>query len=156
MLKLEKFFKSPEGVKLFSIMLGLGIAGLFKMSCDSRSCLTYKGPEFKEDKSSLDIQPKRSKPVYPKNTVSLNTTEMSEIDAKLMENLEPMDGGHFRCRICGKDSTGMKGTKHTYHLKNNMKNHVETHLEGLFYSCQLCGKEFRSKNSLAVHKSLKH
>ena len=49
MLKLEKFFKSPEGVKLFSIMLGLGIAGLFKMSCDSRSCLTYKGPEFKED-----------------------------------------------------------------------------------------------------------
>ena len=31
-------------------MLGLGIAGLFKMSCDSRSCLVYKGPEFKDDK----------------------------------------------------------------------------------------------------------
>ena len=49
MLKIEKFFRSDEGIKLFSIMLGLGVAGLFKMSCDSRSCLVFKGPEFKED-----------------------------------------------------------------------------------------------------------
>ena len=50
MLKVEKFFQSKSGVQLFSILLGLGIAGLFKMSCDSRSCLVYKGPEFEEDK----------------------------------------------------------------------------------------------------------
>ncbi len=50
MLRLDKFIQSSEGMKLFSIMLGLGIAGLFKMSCDSRSCLVYKGPEFKDDK----------------------------------------------------------------------------------------------------------
>ena len=49
MLQLEKFFKSETGVKLFSIMLGLGVAGLFKMSCDSRSCLVFKGPEFNDD-----------------------------------------------------------------------------------------------------------
>lgn len=49
MLKLEKFFKSKEGIILFSIMFGLGVAGLFKMSCDSRSCLVYKGPEFKDN-----------------------------------------------------------------------------------------------------------
>lgn len=50
MLRLDKFIQSSEGMKLFSIMLGLGIAGLFKMSCDSRSCLVYKGPEFEDDK----------------------------------------------------------------------------------------------------------
>lgn len=50
MLKVEKFFQSKSGVQLFSILLGLGIAGLFKMSCDSRSCLVYKGPEFEEGK----------------------------------------------------------------------------------------------------------
>ena len=112
-------------------------------------------PEFTEDNRSLYVQPKSSDAIYPKNTVSPNTNEMSEIDAKLMENLEALDGGHFRCRVCGKDSTGMAGTPKGM-LRANFKKHVETHLEGLSYPCQLCGKEFRSKNSYSVHKSLKH
>ena len=44
---------SETGKKLFSIMLGLGVAGLFKMSCDSRSCLVYKAPEFKENNKTV-------------------------------------------------------------------------------------------------------
>ena len=58
MLKIEKFFQSKAGVKLFSIMLGLGIAGLFKMSCDSRSCLVYKGPTFEENKKTIKYNDK--------------------------------------------------------------------------------------------------
>ena len=50
MFQLKKFMSSESGKVLMSIILGLGIAGLFKMSCDNRSCLVYKGPEFKEDK----------------------------------------------------------------------------------------------------------
>ena len=80
---------------------------------------------------------------------------MSEINAKLMESLEPLDGGHFRCIICGKDSTGMKGSLKG-NFRANMKNHVETHIEGLSYPCKLCGKKYRSKNSLACHKSTFH
>jgi len=49
LFRLEKFFKSETGTRIFSIMLGLGIAGLFKMSCDSRSCLVFKGPSFEDD-----------------------------------------------------------------------------------------------------------
>ena len=110
-------------------------------------------PEFTEDKSNLYVTPKSSRNIFPTNTVSLNTTEMSaEIDAKLIENLEALEGGHFRCRICGKDSTGMTGTMKS-NLKGAMKYHAETHLEGLSYPCQLCGKEFRSKNSYKIHKS---
>lgn len=52
MLKIEKLFQSATGIKLFSIILGLGVAGLFKMSCDSRSCIVYKGPEF-NDKNKM-------------------------------------------------------------------------------------------------------
>ena len=48
MLDFKKAIKSKNGVLLFSIILGLGFAGLFKMSCDSRSCLIYKGPDFQE------------------------------------------------------------------------------------------------------------
>lgn len=53
MLQIEKFFKSKEGIKIFSVLLGLGVAGLFKMSCDSRSCLVFKGPEFNEDNKTI-------------------------------------------------------------------------------------------------------
>jgi len=42
--------KSENGVMLFSIVLGLGVAGLFKMSCDSRSCIIYKAPDFENQK----------------------------------------------------------------------------------------------------------
>lgn len=50
MLNLRKFFKSETGKKLLSIMLGLAIAGLFKMTCDKRSCLVYKAHSFEKDK----------------------------------------------------------------------------------------------------------
>ena len=40
-------------------MLGLGVAGLFKMSCDSRSCLVFKGPTFDdEDKKKVKYNEK--------------------------------------------------------------------------------------------------
>lgn len=53
MIRFQKFLISETGKKLFSIMLGLGVAGLFKMSCDSRSCLVYKAPEFKENNKTV-------------------------------------------------------------------------------------------------------
>ena len=53
MIRFQKFLMSETGKKLFSIMLGLGVAGLFKMSCDSRSCLVYKAPEFKETNKTV-------------------------------------------------------------------------------------------------------
>ena len=86
------------------------------------------------------------------SVVSLNG---QEIDEKVEENLEVLEDGHVRCRICGKESTGnMKTPKRV--LKQNMKSHIEMHIEGLSYTCQPCGKEFRCRNSLGKHKSLKH
>lgn len=52
-LKFSRFFRSKTGIQLLSIMLGLGVAGLFKMSCDSRSCIVYKGPKFEQDKKMV-------------------------------------------------------------------------------------------------------
>ena len=85
------------------------------------------------------------------NLISLNTAQNGEIDATLDENLEVLDGGDFRCRLCGKDSFNTKRNK-----KQNMRYHVERHMEGLTYNCHHCGKEFRSKNSLNSHKSRFH
>ena len=55
MIQFSKFFRSETGVKLLSVMLGLGIAGLFKMSCDSRSCLVFKGPVFEENNKTIKV-----------------------------------------------------------------------------------------------------
>tara|TARA_B100001094_G_scaffold122483_1_gene118176 strand:- start:23789 stop:24028 length:240 start_codon:yes stop_codon:yes gene_type:complete len=46
MLNIKQMIKSENGIFLFSIVLGLGFAGLFKMSCDSRSCIIYKAPDL--------------------------------------------------------------------------------------------------------------
>lgn len=53
MINIKKLLHSKTGMKLFSIILGLGLASLFKMSCDNRSCIVYKGPEFEDDKKTL-------------------------------------------------------------------------------------------------------
>ena len=53
MLDLKKLLKSKNGRFLISILLGLGISGLFKMSCDSRECIVYKGPKFEDDKKMI-------------------------------------------------------------------------------------------------------
>ena len=58
MLKIEKLFQSKGGIKIFSIILGLGIAGLFKMSCDSRSCIVFKGPQFEENNKIVKVNDK--------------------------------------------------------------------------------------------------
>lgn len=50
MLNVQRMMKTETGVLVASVMLGLGIAGLFKMSCDSRSCLVFKGPDLSEKK----------------------------------------------------------------------------------------------------------
>ena len=49
MLDLKKLLKSNNGKLLISILLGLGISGLFKMSCDNRECIVHKGPQFTEE-----------------------------------------------------------------------------------------------------------
>tara|TARA_Y100000389_G_C17352206_1_gene459045 strand:- start:706 stop:945 length:240 start_codon:yes stop_codon:yes gene_type:complete len=57
MKDLRKLFKSDNGIFIFSLILGLGFAGLFKMSCDSRSCLVYQAPDF-EKKRQIKVNNK--------------------------------------------------------------------------------------------------
>ena len=40
--------------------------------------------------------------------------------------------------------------------QHNLKKHVEKHIEGLSYSCNLCEKEFRKSDSLQHHKYIVH
>lgn len=56
------------------------------------------------------------------------------------------DGELWVCRQCGK----------TAKTKASIGLHAETHIEGISFDCKLCDKVFRSRNTLANHKSLTH
>ena len=74
-------------------------------------------------------------------------SNIEEIDAKIAENILKESDGTFTCLLCGKS-----GSKR----KDNLKKHVETHLEGLSFPCPYCGNIFRSRNSLQNHNSRHH
>ena len=76
-----------------------------------------------------------------KNFVSKRTTEVYNYD----EYFTSCEVG-WKCNSCGKTAT----------TKPNMKVHVEIHMEGLSFPCQLCSQSFRSRNQLNNHKTSVH
>ena len=43
-----KSMKTNIGRMILSIILGIGLASLFRKSCESRNCLIFHAPSFKE------------------------------------------------------------------------------------------------------------
>ena len=75
----------------------------------------------------------------------INTSDLSEIDQKLCENMEKNSEGTYSCKLCSKTAKD----------KTHMKYHVETHMDGLSFPCNTCGKDFRSRNAFSSHISKK-
>ena len=81
--------------------------------------------------------------VDPNNSTTEVTKQM------IQENVEFSADGSAVCTICGKTAQGNQA-------RGIMKQHMETHMQGVSFPCDICGKSFRSKHSLSNHKSLKH
>ena len=77
--------------------------------------------------------------------IDVTSFTSEEAEEKIKELYERIDGV-WRCLACDYTTT----------LIGNVKRHVETHIIGLSYSCNLCSKEFRLKNSLNNHKRNVH
>ena len=70
-----------------------------------------------------------------------------EIEKKKNELYQKVDNV-WSCMACSYTTTNRSSC--------DIKKHVETHLDGLCYTCTLCNKEFRSENSLLNHKYRMH
>ena len=68
-----------------------------------------------------------------------------EIEVKTKELYQKIDGV-LTCLLCGKTSGQI----------SNIKFHVETHMDGLCYTCNICNKAFRNKKTLHTHISKLH
>jgi len=69
----------------------------------------------------------------------------SEVQSKFEELVTREEDNSYRCTVCEKKMGH----------KNNMRKHLETHLTGLSYDCQYCGKSFRTSNAKHFHISRK-
>ena len=65
MLNIQKFIKSKTGMNILSILLGLGLATMFKMSCDTRDCIVFQAGDMDVDiiKYGNDCFKAKEKPV---------------------------------------------------------------------------------------------
>merc|ERR1712133_59695 len=80
--------------------------------------------ELKSDTTEAKI------PLDEKSIVSLNSSDYSEIDEKIYENMQRKEDGKYSCKICDREMT----------IKTRMKEHMETHMDNLSFPCQNCGK----------------
>ena len=78
-------------------------------------------------------------------TIAVNSNDNSGVEDKIEEILSREDGAYL-CTVCGYKNKN----------KQDITRHIETHIEGLSYSCSYCQKTFRSRNSLRNHQSKYH
>ena len=78
--------------------------------------------------------------------VDSNIEDLKTKIETLMENINDGERNKWRCKVCGKIAL----------LKNDVRRHVESHIEGVSHPCNLCGKVSRSNSALKVHVSAYH
>ena len=77
--------------------------------------------------------------------VAFMTSE--EVEEKRKELYEKNDGG-WRCLACDYTTSSIRSSQ--------IRCHVETHIDGLCYTCDKCSQEFRSRNLVYHHKKKNH
>ena len=50
---IEKIFNNKFGSILISVILGIGLASLFRKACKDRNCLHFKGPSISKIKNNI-------------------------------------------------------------------------------------------------------
>ena len=80
----------------------------------------------------------------------LNVGNMTcnEIGEKIKELYLKNDDGNWKCLKCNYITTSIKSSQ--------MRSHVETHLDGLCYTCDICKMDFKSRHSFYSHNSRNH
>jgi hypothetical protein len=52
-MNLKRLFNTETGKLIISIILGLGLATLFRKTCGEKGCLTFRGPDLEDIKTKI-------------------------------------------------------------------------------------------------------
>ena len=90
-----------------------------------------------------------NKSVIPQNSKIMIDSEefasIEELDATILENMEK-EGNKWKCKICS----------HIMRAPSYIKEHIETHFDGLSFQCPECDATARSRHGLRCHINKKH
>jgi hypothetical protein len=87
-------------------------------------------------------------PVYNERKITVNS-DTENLKAQIDTMFEGIGERAYRCSVCGKEKQGRNSTQ-------DMRRHVETHIEGVVHPCNLCGKVSRSSIGLINHVARDH
>ena len=76
-------------------------------------------------------------------------TDKADLQAKIDSMVERDVTGEYKCIVCGKTTMGRDS-------RRNIRQHIETHIEGVAHPCNQCEKVSRSRHSLETHISTYH
>ena len=143
---LDRFLKIAERFKIQGLLGGLPKEETTEdnKAADRKEEFHYVDVDVVDETGKLT--PKVELEVATQEKVQISAENITEIEEKISEYLEKIDGGAFRCTICGKEGNRSR----------NVKNHIETHMEGLSFPCGSCGKIFRSRITLFNHTNSLH
>lgn len=111
-----------------------------KNEIQNKETSTKSSPKKVEERKAIISTAEATKDI---STVDDN---ISELEDNILKNFGIKDNGMYYCLHCDKEN------RHRGH----MKAHVESHIEGLSFPCEKCGKIFRSRNSRQSHNSQTH
>ena len=81
------------------------------------------------------------------STIFSNFENIEELDQKIEAMMQKQGPRTWYCSTCGKTIDGGR---------MNAREHGESHIDGLSFSCNFCDKTFRSRSSLRVHTGKYH
>ena len=127
-----------EELLKLDIARGNSIRPKQKEAKNLRNYIKY-GEESKENSYEL---------VSADEGTSLMNSSKEDLSGQINSMMEKITGGNYKwkCTVCG------KMTKQ----KQDISRHIETHIEGASYPCNLCGVVKRSSNALNLHTSRYH
>jgi len=87
---------------------------------------------------------KPAKRTYNKERAISTLSSSSNVDnlKEMIDSLVIRNADNLECKACGK----------TTKTSSDIRRHVEIHIQGLSFDCNLCDNTFRSRASLKTHK----
>jgi len=90
-VNLKEIVNSARGKYVFSILLGLGLATLFRKACNNRNCLVFKPPDMSNIKGKIFGHNNKCYKYEEKTVTCLSDTENNSSDLKNNVPLEMED-----------------------------------------------------------------
>ena len=84
--------------------------------------------------------------IGPTETEKNKFEDLHQQALKKVKNFAIEENGRWKCSECGKQ----------FSSRNNVLNHAEVHVSGLYYPCNNCTKTFNTRSRLAEHRFSQH